>query len=577
MSAPQTAKIWRSRSSVPVSEGRVREIAEGCGVTERLARLLMLRGFSSAPEAGKYLEARLACLEPPEKWQGMAKAADILTEAVLAGKKIAVWGDYDVDGVTATALALSVLRFHGADPEWHIPDRRSEGYGMNCAGVDELARRGVELLITVDCGISDHEAVSRAREKGMTVVVTDHHLPPVELPPANVICDPRIGEGACASLAGVGVIFYVMAAMNSRLAAKTGRKLDMREMLDLAALGTLADMVSLEGQNRILVKNGMKLLSEARRPGIAELKVASGFAAGAELCSEHVSFSLAPRINAAGRIASAAEALRLLLSKDHAEARSLAGELNICNMTRRSDEEAIFAKALQLAEGLRDAPAFVLAGDDWNQGVIGIVASRMVERYNKPAILLSRDGDSYKGSGRSVEGIDLHAAIASCSGDLLAFGGHTMAAGLKLLPEKLDLFRAHFCEAVKSQAGPEPAAPVLLIDDDLDFRGASDFIFLKELEMLQPYGNGNPEPVFRSPVLRIDRIRTFGKQHSHAMLDVTDPESGIRLTAKAWRRADSFPQSLAGQKIRLAYSPSIDMFNGVAHVDLRILDWRMEG
>ena len=576
MSGGNGSKIWRLRSEREVPARDAAAIAEECDISERLARILLLRGISTPAEAQSYLDARLSRLEPPKKWQGMPEAGKILADAVAAGRKIAVWGDYDVDGVTATALALEVFKFHGVQADWHIPGRLDEGYGMNIAGVEALAKDGVQVLLTVDCGISEAETIARARELGMTVVVTDHHLPPETLPQADAICNPRIGKNACASLSGVGVIFYVMAEMNACLAKAGREKMDMRKTLDLVALGTLADVVDLEGQNRILVRNGLRMLSELPRPGISELKIASKFAPLAALTSEQVSFSLAPRINAAGRIASAEPALRLMLTQDFDEARSLAAKLDAFNTERRSQEERIFGEASALAEEQGEAPALILAGEAWHPGVIGIVASRIVERYNKPAFLLSRDGSEYKGSGRSVEGLNLHECLCECAGDLAAFGGHAMAAGLKLHAGSLQSFRRHFCDAVQARRGGSPAPAELSIDDDLDFSGAADFTFLKELQLMQPFGAGNPEPVFRSPVLLIERIRLFGKQRNHAQLDLLDGQSGIRLSAKAWRQAEQFPQEMAGRKIRLAYSPSIDMYNGVAHVDLRIQDWRME-
>ena len=251
----------------------------------------------------EYLSPGLRYLAKPSLWPGMAEAADVLARGLRAGRKMAIWGDYDADGVTSTALALQVLHHHGFDALRHLPDRRSEGYGMNVGGVEELARQGVSLLLTVDCGISDVSAIRRARELGMDVVVTDHHLPPEELPPATVLCNPKLADCPCATLAGVGVTFFLMAELNARLAEGGTPRMDMRRTLDLVALGTLADLVELEGQNRILVKNGLLVLAEAKRPGIAELKAVSGFAPLASLGAGQVVFSLAPRINAAGPVA----------------------------------------------------------------------------------------------------------------------------------------------------------------------------------------------------------------------------------------------------------------------------------
>ncbi len=571
-------KLWRYRGGLEgFTSAMAGEISRSCGVSAELARLLWLRGVRSAADGRLFLDAALRSLEPPERWPGMAEAASLLVREIRKGGRLAIWGDYDVDGITGTALALEVLHHHGHDALWHIPERQGEGYGMNIAGVEDLHARGATVLLTIDCGISDAAAIARARELGMTVVVTDHHLPPEQLPPAHVVCDPKVGGGPCQDLAGVGVIFYVMAALNNLLAQSGGRKMDMRAVLDLVALGTLADLVELQGQNRILVKNGLRVLADARRPGIAELKAVSGYPPSTPLVSGQVVFSLAPRINAAGRMASARSALELLRTADFDEARALAETLNAYNAQRRQEEDAICQEAMAAAEAHAADPAFVIAGGGWNQGVIGIVASRIVERFNKPVLVLCQDGESLKGSGRSIEGFDLHAGLAQCAGDLLGFGGHRMAAGIRVLPEKLDGFRAHFLSVVREALGTDPVPPVQRLDGDLDFRAASDFTFLKELEMLQPFGAGNPEPVFLSPPVLVRRVRHFGAQNSHALLELTDEQNGITLKAKAWRQADRFGAELEGQRLRIAYSPCIDMYNGVASVDVKIRDWRQDG
>lgn len=571
------AKNWifrtrRDNAPVPPEFG---ELADRCGISSRLARLLWLRGLETAPQMAEYLSPGLRYLARPSLWPGLEQAAALLAAGLRKGRKLAVWGDYDADGVTSTALVLQVLRHHGYDALWHLPDRRSEGYGMNAEGVEALAEQGVSLLLTVDCGISDVSAITRARELGMDVVVTDHHLPPEQLPPATVLCDPRLADCPCASLAGVGVAFFLMAELNARLAEDGTPRMDMRRTLDLVALGTLADLVELEGQNRILVKNGLLVLAEAARPGISELKAVSGFAPLAALGAGQVVFSLAPRINAAGRVASAETALALLRAADCNSAADLARELDGYNTQRRQEEERITEEALLQAEAALHEPALVIVGGEWNQGVIGIVASRLVEKYHKPALVLCADGDTLKGSGRSISEFDLHGGLARCAADLEGYGGHRMAAGLRVKPEKLAGFRRHFLAAVEETLGPDPVPAVQLIDDELDFRGASDFIFLKELELMQPFGVGNPEPVFQSPPLRVKRRRLFGPQKNHVLLELTDESCGVTLQAKAWRQAELFPSDMEGRLIALAYSPGIDMYNGAASVNVKIRDWKL--
>lgn len=567
-------KIWdfrKRRDGVPEPPN----LADDLGVSPRLASLLWRRNFRDADDINLFLNPMLRHLSAPTAWPGVSEAADLLISGLLAGKRLVVWGDYDVDGVTATALVMQVLRHHGFPVEWHLPDRLTEGYGLNVEHVERLAASGVSMLLTVDCGISDTAAVARARELGLCVVVSDHHMPPANLPSADALCNPRLGDCPCVSLAGVGVAFFLMAEINSRLAALGRPKLDLRQTLDLVALGTLADMVSLEGQNRILVKNGLLKIAEARRPGVAELKVVSGYQPSASLGAGQVVFSLAPRLNAAGRMADATLALNLLCCDDHDRAAELARQLDAHNTERRRQEEHIVEEARIQAEACLADPALVLTGTGWNLGVIGIVASRMVEQYNKPTLVLCADGDTLKGSGRSVPSFDLHQGLSCCADLLIGYGGHRMAAGLRVEPGRLNEFRERFLSVVRVELGDKPMPSTLTLDGELNFAAASDFTFLKELEMLQPFGVGNPEPVFASPPLTVRSRRLFGPQRNHVNLELQDESCGDILHAKAWRQADALPASVEGKRLRLAYSPSIDMYNGVASVDLKIRDMEL--
>lgn len=565
-------KNWyyrQRRDGKPEPREWVRELGE---VSPRFASLLWRRGFSTPEEANRFMEPLLRNLSRPDLWPGMKEGAGYLASGILAGQKFAVWGDYDVDGVTATALVYQVLSHYDIPVTWHLPDRQREGYGLNIPELEKLAEQGVRLLLTVDCGISDHAAVAHARKLGMTVVVSDHHLPPPELPEAHALCNPQLAECPSKALAGVGVAFFLMAELNNLLAdALKKKRFDMKEVLDLVALGTLADMVPLEGENRILVKKGLESIGRASRPGISELKAVSKYAPLAELGAGQVVFHLAPRINAAGRMAGAQEALRLLCTKDVVEAQQRARRLNELNEERRREEEQILAEALAQAEQSKDA-GLVVAGEGWNPGVIGIVASRLVERHYKPTFVLCRDGDSLKGSGRSIKEFDLYAGLASCADVLEGFGGHRMAAGLRLRPDMLDTFRYRFSEAVQAQLGTELPLPSLLLDGELDFAAASDFVFLKELELMEPFGMGNPEPVFSSPPLQIRRRTLFGPQKNHVKLELYDESCGTSLHAKVWRQAETFPASLEGTRIQIAYTPSLDKYNGITNVDIHIKD-----
>jgi len=449
-------KRWIYRPEVEGALPPSASLAERLGISDLLLRLLLRRGLSSVQDMDVYLSPQLRHLAPLEEWPGLAEAAGVITAGITAGMPFAVWGDYDVDGVTSTALVHDVLEFHGVDVRHHLPDRRAEGYGLNVEWIERLAADGVRLLLTVDCGISDVVPISRARELGMTVVVSDHHLPPPELPPADAICNPRLGpedDMPCPHLAGVGVAFFLMAAVNAALAPHTGRRFKMDKVLDLVALGTLADVMRLGGQNRILVRGGLDKLAEAARPGIAALKTVSGSDAAARLNAGQVVFRLAPRINAAGRMGAADTALQLLRSKDHVEALRLAQHLDALNTQRREEEERIWAAAREQAHRQleqRQRPALVLYGGDWHPGIVGIVASRIVEEFYRPTIILCDDNNMMKGSGRSIREFDLYAGLQKTAHVLAGFGGHKLAAGVRLEPNQLERFREAFEQVVAS-------------------------------------------------------------------------------------------------------------------------------
>lgn len=572
---------WRFRANPP--ELAPRGWAEELSITPMLLDMLWRRGFRDRSAMDDYLSASLGRLTPPAAWPQIPHASAIIAKGLLGGKRLAVWGDYDVDGITATTIVLDVLEAHGFSPMYHLPDRRAEGYGLNAEGIEKLAASGCDMLLTVDCGICDNDAVARARELGMTVVVSDHHLPGPELPAADSIVNPRIaqaGDWPSQHLAGVGVAFYLMAAVNALLASHTGKRYKMDAALDLVALGTLADVMCLEGENRILVRGGLAHMAQNCRPGIAALKVIGGMDVAGAVSSGQALFRLVPRINAAGRMGDPALALKLLRAREYTVALPCAQELDERNRERKQEEKRIFQEASAQARDLcasRDYAALVLYGADWHPGVVGIVASRIVEVYNKPAIILCKDGASLKGSGRSVANFDLHAGLASVSCCLLGFGGHKQAAGVRLEENRLEEFRARFHDVCLRKLGEDPALPSLLLECELDFSHASNFEFLRELELMQPFGPGNSEPVFASPPLLVKKRAFLGHTQEHVILKVEDQKSGITLSAKAWRMANELPSSLVGQRIRLAYTPRVDSYNGMPSIDLGIKDWRPVG
>jgi len=561
-------KLWRPRRQDP-RPPRLEDWAGRLNVSPRLAGLLWSRGLDTPEAMDVFLCPGLRHLMRPGEIPGLDQAARAVAQALEEDRRITVWGDYDVDGVTSTALLVDFFARRGFAVESHIPARLEDGYGLSRAGLERLAEGGTQLVITVDCGINAVDEARRARELGLGLVITDHHLPGPELPEALAVANPKLGEGPGFDLAGVGVAFFLAAALNRML---PGEPLDIRQFLDLAAMGTLADVVSLTGQNRILVKNGLLLLAEASRPGVFALKEAAGHYPKAPLEASQVTFGLAPRINAAGRLGHAGDALRLLLAPDLRQARPLAQALDTLNAKRRQEEEAISAEALEQARLQAGGAAMVLHAPGWHQGVIGIVASRVVEAHYRPALVITACDGKLKGSGRSIPEVDLYAALESCKDLLLGFGGHRQAAGLSLAPENLDALGEAFRRAVRAQLGEADPTPSLRLDGELSFADIHQEL-LKELDLLGPFGCGNPEPVFSSHPLDVRGRRTFGA--GHVLLEVRDPGAGVTLRAKAWRMADKLGPEVQGKPLTLAFTPKLDTYNGLSSVELRVKDWSL--
>jgi len=543
--------------------------ASSLNISPFLARLLWRRGVCSMPAMDRYLSPGLRHLPALETWPAVIQGAEVLAECITQGRRVGIWGDYDVDGITATALLVDFFRHKGVPVSCELPDRFEDGYGLTQAGVERLFAQGVGVLLTVDCGISDEAAVERARELGMRVVVSDHHLPGPQLPPAEVIVDPVLEQDCSyAGVAGVGVAFLLMAALNRLL---PGEPVDVRQSLDLVALGTIADVVPLTGVNRILVKNGLLVLGQGRRPGIFALKEVSKLPPTAPMGSGQVGFGLAPRINAAGRLASPREALDLLLAPDLSTARPLASQLEKYNQMRRRTEQDILEQALEQAEEHKERLGLVLWGEEWHQGVIGIVASRVVEHMNRPALLLAGNDEGLKGSGRSIPDFDLHQGLCACAHLLDRFGGHKQAAGLALARDSLEALRTAFDQAVRDQLG-ESLPPLCL---QVDARLGLDMVDLRlvqEINLLQPFGLGNPQPLFCSTPLTVQKHRVFGAKH--VSLQLRDEQAGVTMLGKAWRQADVLSPEVTGQSMQLAFTPRLNYYNGLTSIDLQIKDWQ---
>jgi single-stranded-DNA-specific exonuclease len=495
----------------------------------------------------------------------MAEAVEAIAATVRAGGTILVHGDYDVDGQCATALLTRALRAAGADAVGFVPHRLRDGYDFGPAGLAAAQRAGASLVVTCDCGITAVDTVRAARAAGIGVVVTDHHLPGAELPPALAVVDPQRGDdtSGARSLCGTGIAFKLVQALVPALGLPPNLPY---HLLDLVALATVADVVPLVGENRILVRHGLRLMSDSRWPGLRSLIAASGLE-GRELRAGHMGYILGPRLNAAGRVGDAADGLRLLLTDDPAEAAELARRLEGLNVERQSLDQRILEEALAQVEEAgdpeRDA-GFVLTGEGWHPGVVGIVASRVVERYGRPAFLIAFDGEIGKGSGRSISRFDLHSALLAC-GDLLErYGGHQMAAGLTIRRDRLEEFRERFAAIAREALGPEDLGPEQRVDLELDLGHATS-----ELERLsrylEPCGAGNASPVFGVRGVRFTGRARVGSGHLKGTLD----DGAARLPAIGFQWADRVPWLTDGL-VDAAFRLEANEWNGHTTLQARL-------
>jgi single-stranded-DNA-specific exonuclease len=522
----------------------VRALAEALGTPEALAALLVQRGLVSPPHVRAFLRPDLDALADPFTLAGMAEAVETIVASIRRGEAILVHGDYDVDGQCATALLTRFLRLAGATVHPFVPHRLQDGYDFGAAGLREAERVGAGLILTCDCGITAVEAVRQARAAGRRVVVTDHHLPGGGgLPEADAVVDPQRADDTSGleALCGTGIAFKLAQALAGPLGLPATAPL---HLLDYVAVATVADVVPLVGENRILVKQGLRLLATSRWPCWPALIRAAGLE-GKEIRAGQVGFTLAPRLNAVGRIADAKLGVRLLLTDDPAEAATIAEALEEHNRVRQGMDQAILADALRRIELDYQDPeahrAIVLAGEGWHPGVVGIVASRVVERYGRPAFLIGLDGAWGKGSGRSISAFDLHGALTRC-GDLLErFGGHRMAAGLTIHRDHVDAFRERFTGVAREALTLDQIGPEQRVDLELPLAAVDDALE-RLVRHLEPCGMGNPAPVFGVRSVRLATPRTVGNGHLKAAL----ADAGRRLDAIAFNWADRAAPMLAG-------------------------------
>src|SRR3954447_4195825 len=543
----------------PYSYAAADAIARDLGLQPTTAAMLGRRGCGGPDDARRFLAA--ADSFSPAEFDGIDVACDLVLDHVRRGSKILVHGDYDVDGVASTAILVRALRRLGADPAWHLPSRFEEGYGLARSSVERLPGDGVGLLITADCAITAVDEVALAQSLGVDVIVTDHHRPADQLPDCPIV-HPVISGYPFPDLCAAGVAYKLAQALYARAGLSVERADDD---LDLVALATIADLVPLRGENRRLVTEGLRALARTSKPGLRALMKVSAVDPS-RVDAGAVGFRLAPRINAAGRLQRADAALELVLTEDDARAGEVADELDLLNRERQDTEtRLLFAAEGALAEQPDDAPAYVLAGEGWHPGVIGIVASRLVDRYHRPVVLIALDGDTGRGSGRSISAFDLHAGLAAASSHLIRFGGHRAAAGLDIARSEVDAFREAFVAHAAAVLSPEDLMPEERVDAIVP-GGALNLLLCEELERLAPFGFGNPTPTLLVPAAKIADVRSMGKEAAHASFNVVS--GGSRARAVAFRTNAKALESRVDDPHDVAVRLELNEWNGAQEARL---------
>ena len=562
--------LWQH---LPCSEAQTTELAAALNLHPTVARLLCLRGLSAPEVAARFLTPSLDHLHDPFLLTDLHKAVERIEQAVARKEQIAIHGDYDVDGITSTVILRRALEMLGGSVVHFIPERLRDGYGLQAAAIERLHAEGVRLIVSVDCGIRASDAARRARELGVDLIITDHHEPEGTLPPALAVINPKRHDCSYPdkNLAGVGVALKVVQALCSR----ADRSRWLPAFVKIAAIGTLADVVPLVGENRVIAKLGLASLSTSRHTvGLRSLLEASGLS-GKTIDSYQVAFMLAPRVNAAGRMSTPDIATRLLLATDEGavdEARGLAQQLNDENLRRQQEEAELVAQAKTAIEtdpSIGAHNVLVVGGDGWHRGVIGIAASKLVDAYHKPAIVLSIEGDVAHGSCRSIPDFDMLDALERCADLFLRFGGHRQAAGLTMEAARVGEFRARINAHADEVLEPDQLRPRLRIDGALNLRHITQDL-VSGLDALAPFGLANPRPVFHAmPVEIVDGPRPLKDKH----LKMTFRQDGRSFRAIAWRAAEraAFLNEHRGG-VNLAFSLEQNQFQGETYLELSVAD-----
>ena len=549
-----------------IDDKKVKEIKEKYNLTELLANILVGRNILEENEIRVFLNPTRNDFYDPFLLPDMEIAVDRIIKAINGKEKIIIYGDYDVDGITSICVLKQFLEDRGIEVAYTIPNRLEEGYGLNKEAVERITKEGYKLMITVDCGISGIEEIEYANSLGIETIVTDHHEPLDILPEAVAVIDPKIKKSKYPfnQLAGVGVVFKLIQAISKKL------ELDEKEYLkylDLVAIGTISDIVPLIDENRVIAKLGLKLVEVTKNLGLKTLVLSLGYQKINSMC---ISFGVAPRINACGRMGQAEEALNLFLTKDPKEAQELTNKLNEYNRVRQEIEKKIYEDAIDKIEkdNIKDKNCIIIAGENWHHGVIGIVASKITDMYFKPSILICMEENEGKGSGRSIPGFDLHNALCKTSGYLQKYGGHEMAVGLSLEKKDFNDFKKSF-EDYADTCNLEEIIPIINIDKQVTDKDLT-IQNIKDLEKLEPYGEANKCPLFLFKNLKIDSIRSL-TEGKHMKLTLKTDSNNV-ITAMGFNMGSRAEEFLIGDKVDIVGVLEVNEFNGYSNIQFNLKD-----
>ncbi len=550
---------------IEADEESVKKIVSDFDIPEVIAKVLVDRGVTDNNQVEMYLNPTRQNFHDPFLMPDMNLAADEIMKAIEEKRKVIIYGDYDVDGITSITVLKKFLEEHGLPVDYYIPNRLDEGYGLNKNAIEKIAQDGYKLIITVDCGISGIEEIDLANSLGMKVIVTDHHEPLDILPNAVAVVDAKRKDNKypCNVLAGVGVAFKTIQALSIKMG------LDEKEYLkylDIVCIGTISDIVPLIDENRVIAKLGLRLVKQTKNIGLEAIIKSSGYK---NVDSNMVSFGIAPRINACGRMGYEQEAAKLFLTDSQTEAATITERLNKYNKDRQTIEKTIFEEATKKLESEEEQNSIVLCSKGWHHGVIGIVASKLTEMYFKPTLLLCEEGEEAKGSGRSVPGFDLHDALCKSSDYLEKYGGHGMAVGLTLKVEQLENFKKKFMDIVK-EAHIENLQPIILIDKEIELKELNTET-VEKIKVLEPFGEGNKMPMFMCKNLKIDSIRTLS-EGKHLKLTLKDEH--YILNAIGFNLGNLANDFLIDDKIDVVGHLEINEFNGMSQIQMNLKDIR---